>query len=277
MGKIEVNDSPRKGVIRMIVGGPIGRLTRARKTQIRETYGTVAREVMDVEPANDAPLIQFDSGSSADILFGEAYDQMQLGDLPLEAVDTSLYGFAGEIKFPVIGGVGEAHADVLQARKCMSKPSGKERKEGDPRKVTKIGSKMTEDIRNQVVNCLRRNKDIFAWTPQDLEGINPNVITHHLNLDPNIRPAENEGAAYQKLVDKIFYPKLGRKMEVYVDDMLVKNKEGQQRTFPGIHSDLTRYRGLTNQDQGYPRYGTPTNINRKTGRPQKSPLCKTDT
>ncbi|KAL0427207.1 UNVERIFIED_CONTAM: hypothetical protein Slati_2895500 [Sesamum latifolium] len=79
---------------------------------------------MDVELANNAPLIQFDqeeqngpgipgndalvitallanyeiervfidSGSSADILFAEAYDQMQLGDVPLEAVDTSLYG-----------------------------------------------------------------------------------------------------------------------------------------------------------------------------------------
>ncbi|KAL0362093.1 UNVERIFIED_CONTAM: hypothetical protein Scaly_1164500 [Sesamum calycinum] len=58
------------------------------------------------------------AGSSADILFGEAYDQMQLGDVPLEAVDTSLYGFAREIKFPVIRGVGEAQTDALQARKC---------------------------------------------------------------------------------------------------------------------------------------------------------------
>ncbi|KAK4397355.1 hypothetical protein Sango_1572100 [Sesamum angolense] len=96
------------------------------------TGKTKAREVMDVEPANDAPLIQFgqeerrrprtqdnyalvitallanyeiervliDSGSSVDILFEEAYDQMQLGDVPLEAVDTSLYCFAGEVVHP---------------------------------------------------------------------------------------------------------------------------------------------------------------------------------
>ncbi|KAL0309406.1 UNVERIFIED_CONTAM: hypothetical protein Sradi_5882900 [Sesamum radiatum] len=93
---------------------------------------TSAREVMDVEPANDAPLIQFDqeerqgprtqgndaldiiallanyeiervfidSGSSTYVLFGEAYDQMQLGDIPLEAIDTSRYGFAGEVVHP---------------------------------------------------------------------------------------------------------------------------------------------------------------------------------
>ncbi|KAL0361498.1 UNVERIFIED_CONTAM: hypothetical protein Sradi_3834300 [Sesamum radiatum] len=60
-------------------------------------------------PGNDALVITtllanyetervfIDSSSLADILFGEAYDQMQLGDVPLEAVDTSLYGFAGEV------------------------------------------------------------------------------------------------------------------------------------------------------------------------------------
>ncbi|KAL0400094.1 UNVERIFIED_CONTAM: hypothetical protein Sradi_2352700 [Sesamum radiatum] len=41
-----------------------------------------------------------DSGSSADILFGGAYDQMQLGDVPLETVDTLLYGFVGDVVHP---------------------------------------------------------------------------------------------------------------------------------------------------------------------------------
>ncbi|KAL0437652.1 UNVERIFIED_CONTAM: putative protein K02A2.6 [Sesamum radiatum] len=36
---------------------------------------------------------------------------------------------------------------------------------------------------------------------------------------------KNAGATYQRLVDKIFRPQLGRNMEVYVDDMLVKSKE----------------------------------------------------
>ncbi|KAL0453932.1 UNVERIFIED_CONTAM: hypothetical protein Slati_1371300 [Sesamum latifolium] len=36
---------------------------------------------------------------------------------------------------------------------------------------------------------------------------------------------KNVGATYQRLVDRIFRPQLGRNMEVYIDDMLVKSKE----------------------------------------------------
>ncbi|KAL0412298.1 UNVERIFIED_CONTAM: hypothetical protein Slati_3819500 [Sesamum latifolium] len=57
--KVEVSDPPTKCVIRMIIGGPAGGDSqRARKAQVREAYGTSIREVMDVEPADDAPLIQ---------------------------------------------------------------------------------------------------------------------------------------------------------------------------------------------------------------------------
>ncbi|KAL0445181.1 UNVERIFIED_CONTAM: hypothetical protein Slati_2240800 [Sesamum latifolium] len=38
---------------------------------------------------------------------------------------------------------------------------------------------------------------------------------------------KNAGATYQRLVDKIFRSQIGRNMEVYVDDMLVKSKKAQ--------------------------------------------------
>ena len=36
---------------------------------------------------------------------------------------------------------------------------------------------------------------------------------------------KNVGVTYQKLVTKMFRPLLGKTMEVYIDDMLVKSKE----------------------------------------------------
>ncbi|KAL0428495.1 UNVERIFIED_CONTAM: hypothetical protein Slati_3024300 [Sesamum latifolium] len=127
------NNVPRKGVIRMITGDPSGGDShRTRKSQIREAHDMSLKEVTEVEAMEDTPLIQFgraersgprtshndalviivvfadyevgrifiDSGSSADILFGETYDKMQLGDVSREKVNTSLYGFAGEVVHP---------------------------------------------------------------------------------------------------------------------------------------------------------------------------------
>ncbi|KAL0416736.1 UNVERIFIED_CONTAM: hypothetical protein Slati_3505500 [Sesamum latifolium] len=39
---------------------------------------------------------------------------------------------------------------------------------------------------------------------------------------------KNAGATYQRLVDKIFHPQIGRNVEVYVDDMLVKSKKAEE-------------------------------------------------
>ena len=36
---------------------------------------------------------------------------------------------------------------------------------------------------------------------------------------------KNAGVTYQRLVNKMFSKQIGRNMEVYVDDMLVKSKE----------------------------------------------------
>ena len=36
---------------------------------------------------------------------------------------------------------------------------------------------------------------------------------------------KNAGATYQRLVNKMFSKQIGRNMEAYVDDMLVKSKE----------------------------------------------------
>ncbi|KAL0456491.1 UNVERIFIED_CONTAM: hypothetical protein Slati_0988300 [Sesamum latifolium] len=131
--KTDPNDPPCKGVIRMITGGRIGGDSHhSRKAEIRIVHNETITEILDVETAEDAPIIQFgraehsgpksahndalviiallanyevgrifiNSESSADILFGDAFDQMQLGDIPLEDVNTSLYGFAGEVVHP---------------------------------------------------------------------------------------------------------------------------------------------------------------------------------
>ena len=52
-------------------------------------------------------------------------------------------------------------------------------------------------------------------------------ITPHGLLYYNVMSfrLKNAGATYQRLVTKIFKPLLGKTMEVYIDDMLVKSKQ----------------------------------------------------
>ena len=72
-------------------------------------------------------------------------------------------------------------------------------------------------------------------------------ITPHGLYCYNVMPfgLKNVGATYKRLVTKMFRPLLGRAMEVYIDDMLVKSKQRQdhaahfQQTF-----DLLREYGM---------------------------------
>ena len=52
-------------------------------------------------------------------------------------------------------------------------------------------------------------------------------ITPHGLFCYNVMPLElkKPGATYQRLVTKMFRPLLGKTMEVYIDDMLIKSKE----------------------------------------------------
>ncbi|XP_016191477.1 uncharacterized protein LOC107632294 [Arachis ipaensis] len=55
-------------------------------------------------------------------------------------------------------------------------------------RYTYLGNALKEAERTQLVELLRQNIDLFAWTPADMPGIDPNVICHKLAINPSIRP-----------------------------------------------------------------------------------------
>ena len=66
--------------------------------------------------------------------------------------------------------------------------------------------------------------------PPDVEKTS--FITPHGLFCYNVMPFElkNVRATYQRLVTKMFRPLLGKNMEVYIDDMLIKSKERSDHT-----------------------------------------------
>ena len=58
----------------------------------------------------------------------------------------------------------------------------------DPRKSTRIWVNLEGKIKKDLIHFLRENIDVFAWSHEDMPGIDPSVIAHHLNVYPSSKP-----------------------------------------------------------------------------------------
>ena len=92
-----------------------------------------------------------------------------------------------------------------------------------PEKFFQIGAKLPLQEREQLVEFLRENVDVFAWSAYEAPGIDPSFICHHLNVNPSITPkrqpsrrpskehaeaVKNEVAKLKqaKAIKEVFYP-----------------------------------------------------------------------
>ena len=119
------------------------------------------------------------------------------------------------IKFPTEYRVGEVQGDQLAARECylamlaideQTQTMNIEEKrivaeptealedisldEDDLGKSTRIWADLEEKIKKDLICFLRENIDVFAWSHEDMPGIDPSVITHRLNVYPSSNPVQ---------------------------------------------------------------------------------------
>ena len=57
----------------------------------------------------------------------------------------------------------------------------------NPEKFTRIGTSMEEKTKQELVGFLKQSIDVFAWSHEDILGIDPPVITHHLNVSSSCK------------------------------------------------------------------------------------------
>ncbi|XP_074341969.1 uncharacterized protein LOC141679367 [Apium graveolens] len=55
-----------------------------------------------------------------------------------------------------------------------------------------IGEDLSPIIEANLINFLTMRLDAFAWEHGDITGIDPNVITHKLNVDPSYTPVQQK-------------------------------------------------------------------------------------
>ena len=55
-----------------------------------------------------------------------------------------------------------------------------------------IGANLDPELEKALVKFLRTNKEVFAWETDQLAGVPRDVIEHHLNVCPNVRPVKQK-------------------------------------------------------------------------------------
>ncbi|XP_077242703.1 uncharacterized protein LOC143883240 [Tasmannia lanceolata] len=176
-----------------------------------------------------------------------------------------------KIKFPTKLGVGEVIGDQEKARECYAallkkKNTAKETfficgtdprvevKQGEPveeltkiplfpgadKQIVQIGSLLSGKLKTDLVNFLKTNLDIFAWSASDMQGIPSNVAIHKLNVDPNSKPVKQKKRNFaverqkhiKEEVDKLFDAKFNREIhypEWLANVVMVRKSNGKWR------------------------------------------------
>ncbi|RVW99134.1 hypothetical protein CK203_018961 [Vitis vinifera] len=63
--------------------------------------------------------------------------------------------------------------------------------EDQPREL-KIGSPLSTDERDRLIHLLRSYLDVFAWSYEDMPGLDPSIVQHHLPTLPHARPIKQK-------------------------------------------------------------------------------------
>ena len=60
----------------------------------------------------------------------------------------------------------------------------------EEKREVKIGTTLSPTIREMLIDMLREYSDVFAWSYQDMPGLNTNIVVHHLPLREECTPVK---------------------------------------------------------------------------------------
>ncbi|KAK0600343.1 hypothetical protein LWI29_013963 [Acer saccharum] len=112
--------------------------------------------------------------------------------------------------------------------------------ETEPDKTVKIGARLTEQVKKDVMNLLKEYRGIFAWCHEDMPGIDRSIISHNLAVNEKCKPVVQKrrsfnperSAAIKEEVSKLLAAGSIREVkypEWVTNVVLVKKKNNQWR------------------------------------------------
>ena len=58
----------------------------------------------------------------------------------------------------------------------------------DLKKFFQVGAQLPPQEKENLLEFLKRNVNVFTWNAYEAPGVDPNFICHHLNINPSITP-----------------------------------------------------------------------------------------
>ena len=63
-------------------------------------------------------------------------------------------------------------------------------------RCVEIGSNLSESLKFELIACLKKNLNTFAWAAEDMPGIDINITCHELNVDPTVKPIKQRDESW---------------------------------------------------------------------------------
>ncbi|XP_030928630.1 uncharacterized protein LOC115954818 [Quercus lobata] len=210
----------------------------------------------------DMKRVLVDQGSAVEVMYPDLYKGLNLKQEDLSPYDSPLVSFEGKIVIPrgmirlpwlhALGAVSSTLHQKVNGGSAMEVNCEELEKVlvgSDPERFFQIGSELPPQEKSALIAFLRQNVDVFAWDPYEAPGVDPHFICHHLNGYHQIPLAaedqektafvtlvgnyhykvmpfglKNARSTYQRMMTRMFEQQMGKSVEVYIDDMVVKSK-----------------------------------------------------
>ena len=71
-----------------------------------------------------------------------------------------------------------------------------------------------KEERKRVIECLKRNGNVFTWSHRDISGVNPKEVEHCLNIDPSHLLVRQEQRRFSLEQNKVISDEVDRLLEI---------------------------------------------------------------